>query len=539
MLRSLTIRLRLALLAGLAVCFVIVSGVVGLYSSHLLSERLALSGVSLAAIRNQGTADMMHDAIRGDVLAMYQSVTSGGTAADFAAISKDFAEHGKEFTDRIAANEALALDPSERSALEAIKPDIGRYLQQAAQTLQQFQNGKHDAAVFAEFNASFTRLEDSMGKFSDLLEQRAEADRAATRSTEVFTQTVLHVALWGGSALILLLSWLLGRSIANPLHVLSQFMQTLGTDLSRRLPEDGRDEITVIARASNSMLQDLSRLVEAVRDSARALEQTANGLAGDTQNLRERAGNSSNLVMQTASQAEQIASAAADVLAHTQRSDQAIQQAARLADHSASRMDGVVSSNARLSDNTSLAAEQIEKLAENAREIDTVTGVIREIAEQTNLLALNAAIEAARAGESGRGFAVVADEVRKLAERTAASTSSITQMTDGIRQATQSAVTSIQTVRMQVADSAAELGAAREAQQDILARARELQVQSQEVAGSSAEQGHAVQQVASAMSQVSTAIATNLAAFERLQQMASQLQSLSSGLNERIGRYRT
>ena len=37
-------------------------------------------------------------------------------------------------------------------------------------------------------------------------------------------------------------------------------------------------------------------------------------------------------------------------------------------------------------------------LAEQARSIDRIMGVISDIADQTNLLALNAAIEAARAG---------------------------------------------------------------------------------------------------------------------------------------------
>ncbi|MCL9663394.1 methyl-accepting chemotaxis protein [Paenibacillus hunanensis] len=86
----------------------------------------------------------------------------------------------------------------------------------------------------------------------------------------------------------------------------------------------------------------------------------------------------------------------------------------------------------------SATASQIQantgKAVENSKEVNQVTGFIREISEQTNLLGLNAAIEAARVGEAGAGFGVVASEVRKLSVDTKNATQNIESSLGSVQQ---------------------------------------------------------------------------------------------------------
>src|SRR3546814_1846138 len=96
-------------------------GTVGYTVAQSLSGVLAQSTTTALALRNHLEADMMHDALRGDVL----SALHAGPAAEAAvkdAVKADVSEHIENFRSRIAGNQELPLSSVISAALQSVAP---------------------------------------------------------------------------------------------------------------------------------------------------------------------------------------------------------------------------------------------------------------------------------------------------------------------------------------------------------------------------------------------------------------------------------
>ena len=102
-------------------------------------------------------------------------------------------------------------------------------------------------------------------------------------------------------------------------------------------------------------------------------------------------------------------------------------------------------------------SNNVHRLSDHTKNIESILGLLKDVAEQTNLLALNAAIEAARSGENGRGFAVVADEVRTLAMRTQNSTQEIEKLISNLQEEANYICQEMDTARQQSSHSFEEI----------------------------------------------------------------------------------
>ncbi len=281
-------------------------------------------------------------------------------------------------------------------------------------------------------------------------------------------------------------------------------------DLTRRLPEQGRDEVAQISGAFNRFVDKMESVLLDVRTSSQSVHHAASEIATAGQDLSRRTDNTAASLQQTSASIEEITSTVQQTAASSKEANKLSQTASEVANEGGQVVAGVVTT--------------MEEITTASDKIGEIVTLMNSISFQTNLLALNASVEAARAGEHGRGFAVVAEEVRMLARRSSDAANDIQKLIEDSQSKVNNGTTLVRNA-----------GATMKSIVEHITRVSDVL---EEITAATGEQSDGINQVNIAVADLDRMTQENAAMVEESTTAAEQLKEQANHLAVTIGSFK-
>lgn len=558
---SISIKAKFTVISAIAVVSILFAAFTNYTTLQKIKIDAEKANIASQFLQNHMDGDMMHDAMRADVL----KATMGVKTQNLDMI-KEAADEVKEHGDRFLANleKNLTLDipedlkkllHEEKPALDAYNAMAQKYMIAAANDARAGVTTETDK-IYPEFNNAFGVLEEEQGVLGEKIGEYGQSIKNhQVEVADTADKLMLWISAW--TVLVSLLVPIYSRlALFSPVQRLINAMQHLATGkLDVEIPFSGRsDEVGQISSALSvfkSNAEEKIRLEkEAEAQKKRAEEERKRSMFGLADKFETGV---KGVVDTVASAATEMDATANDVMSRTEGNNAKLGQLVESIGTASHNVQTVASAAAQLSASISEISSQVSRsssitqsavqeagranktaasLSEAAQKIGTVISVINEITGQINLLALNATIEAARAGEAGKGFAVVASEVKNLANQTTKATQEIEEQIASIQSAAGDTVTVIQQISGTI-DEMNRISAS------IAAAVEEQGMATQEIARNVQQAAEITQTVSDGASEVRQTGNETSAAVSQMISAAGELSRQSEALRGQVGGFLT
>lgn len=385
-------------------------------------------------------------------------------------------------------------------------------------------------AVLTSFKSAQQKADDRF--FQLVANTKARSDDALN--------LMLVVAVVSLTLLLLMAIWIarnIGSSASDAANNLSLLASGKGS-LSTKLAVNSEDEIGQVSINFNAFISLLRETVLEVIAVCEPLMENSTRLVQGMERA-ERATTKQTSDADVVKQSmEEMKQSVGDISQSAANASNAVQTAEKEVDQSRAQVKMSVNSSRTLSEEINIAANTINKLADDTKNVSQILNVITSIAEQTNLLALNAAIEAARAGEHGRGFAVVADEVRELASRTAQSTNEIRELLSTLSVAANESVTAMTSARDMATDNASAAEQTGVSIEKIAEQILEINGMNSQIAAATEEQTSVAAMVVDNVSNMHVSFEDTMSSLKAVRDVAKNLHYLSDNLLDATAKFK-
>jgi len=409
-----------------------------------------------------------------------------------------------------------------------------------------------DAVVwFDTITSKINLLKEVEDHLSSQIERHTQELASSEKASMTVSLIVFVVILLASALLVFVVTSTILNGISQATSVALELAEGDG-DLTKRMNLETGDEIGLLGRAIDRMLDNLSSMIGQIQgisgelDTANAkLSELSSEMHGETENVAGRASTVAAAAEEMSVNMDVVANAvenAAQNVANVAEATEAISVISNEISTGTEKARSITNEAVTQAANSS---ERVHELGQAADEIGKVTETITEISSQTNLLALNATIEAARAGEAGKGFAVVANEIKDLAKQTADATLEIKSKIEGIQLSTRGTVQEIEEISKVIEEI-------NEIVTSISTSVESQTTTSAEIAGDIKQASYGIQEVTENVNQASTVsqeVAHNIAEVDQSSNQmlgstdnvnitAEELDTLAKQLQSLVGRFR-